>query len=70
MDLKKYMYRRHLRSIRTIDKNKNNTIIEYNKIAELYEQLGNNEKSNEYYEKANEIEVIQNYIFTFLCKTR
>ena len=38
------------------DKDKNNTRIEYNKIAELYEQLGNNEKSNEYYEKANEIE--------------
>ena len=39
-----------------IDIYKKNTRITYNNIAELYEQLGNNEKSNEYYEKANEIE--------------
>ena len=39
-----------------LDKDKNNTRIVYNNIAKLYEKLGNDKKSKEYYEKANEIE--------------
>lgn len=46
-----------------IDEYKNNTKIAYNKIAELYEQLGDKNKSNEYYEKVNEIIEYRNQIF-------